>query len=176
MPGTAPRPAIHLAAVWLSPWHRPRVHLGFGHQPEIRVTDPETDVERGARLRYAADLHRAEQFRVEAEKGVLPGPRPVHRPFPLPPLCSAPPPETRFCRTSAATAVSEYPSLNSRYRTASTAGVRSGNRCADGTRYGIPACRIFCLARTRRLDMAAVVAVSGVERGDQWPPYRTRSR
>lgn len=45
--------------------------------------------------------------------------------------------------------------------------MRSGRRCAGGIRYGIPALRIFRLARTRRCAMVAsgtrkARAISGV--------------
>ncbi len=33
--------------------------------------------------------------------------------------------------------------------------VRSGNKWAGGTRYGMPASRIFCLARTSRLAIVS---------------------
>ena len=36
--------------------------------------------------------------------------------------------------------------------------MRSGSRCAGGTRYGIPACWIFCLARTSRLAIVGSLA------------------
>jgi hypothetical protein len=56
-------------------------------------------------------------------------------------------------RRRSAPAVAAYPSLKSRYTTASTAFVRSGSRWSDGTRNGMPALRIFCSARNSRCDI-----------------------
>ena len=38
--------------------------------------------------------------------------------------------------------------------------MRSGSRCAGGTRYGIAASRILCLARTRRLAIVSSVTMN----------------
>ena len=61
----------------------------------------------------------------------------------------------RSPRTSSAPLLAAYPSLNSRYSTARTAAVRSGSRCAGGTRYGMPASWILRFARTRRCAIVA---------------------
>ncbi len=63
--------------------------------------------------------------------------------------------EHRERRTRSVPEVAAYPSVNSRYSTPSTAGIRSGSRCGGGTRKGIPALRILRLARTRRCDIVA---------------------
>ena len=70
-------------------------------------------------------------------------------------------------RTSESADVAMYPSLKIRYSTASTPSRRSGNRSLGGTRYGIPASRIFRFARTRRWatvgsDTRKARAISGV--------------
>ncbi len=80
----------------------------------------------------------------------------------------------RSGRSKSAPAVAAYPSVNSRYSTASTAEVRSGSRCGGGTRKGMPAWRIFCLARTRRLAMVCSLTRNALAISAVLSPARVR--